>query len=706
MATAVKTKGGKRKAKSGKDPDPRVNEHGVYTKGVETVTVPLDKSCQSHAKIGLVELAGGRWKAVVADTGMDVGDFWNSGSPLTVRDKETFPSRAAAIGVMADRLIEMWTKQLKRTSGNMAARERTQGVLADLRAYCKKVTSPEALMEPTGNGAAKGKRNGPASPATRIPAKDLAGGLLRGQGRDLPIESIAPSTFNPRKDYPAAEIKDLAASIRTHGLLQPVVVRPLIKVTAGAKFELVAGERRWRAAKLAGLKSIPAVVRELTDREAREVCVIENLQRKDLNAIEEARGLQMLLGCEGLTQADLAARLGVSQPHVANRLRLLKLPAGWQKRIISGEIPPTHARYVLPYAEYPKLLAAIEKKWRRAGEDGTVTVDSFRELVHWTIMDEVQVLDGSRWTRGLHKSLKYFKPTDEQREQLRIIQIEDTAGKKVEVATNTKLWDKLQAEREKRAIERAEQNKPKGSSSKPLSAAAKAKLTPAKLKQAAEEEKRKAAERAGQFRRKLYDWKTDWMRYLIAGELEAVGTSVSSVTLEDLLRVFLMAATRWNSWADDYSVDLCRLLKDTCVKGSVNRNLLWAGLAELNDTAVANVAGDFAAVLFFDADKGPRKLVPDCDVQAIAKYLGIDLENAWLNEQAGGLLSLAYWNMHSKDQLIELSKELGGPLKLPPIPAKASKADAIKWFVEKIPAEDATEVGLPMPKEIAKAKRP
>ena len=105
----------------------------------KTVTVPLAKSRQSHAKIALVELAGGRWKAVVADTGMDVGDFWNSGSPLTVRDKKTFPSRAAAIGVMADRLIEMWTKQLKRTSGYMVARERTRGVLADLRTFHSRV---------------------------------------------------------------------------------------------------------------------------------------------------------------------------------------------------------------------------------------------------------------------------------------------------------------------------------------------------------------------------------------------------------------------------------------------------------------------------------------------------------------------------------------------------------------------------------------
>ncbi|MEF2071292.1 ParB/RepB/Spo0J family partition protein [Consotaella aegiceratis] len=159
--------------------------------------------------------------------------------------------------------------------------------------------------------------------------------------RMLPIDRIIPNPRNPRRTFDPADLADLAASVKAHGVVQPILVRP---AEDPDRFEIVAGERRFRASRLAGLSEVPVLVREFTDRQSLEIAIIENVQRTDLNAVEEARGYQMLVQEHGYTQSDLAEVLGKSRSHVANTLRLLKLPQEVQDMIVRGDLSAGHAR--------------------------------------------------------------------------------------------------------------------------------------------------------------------------------------------------------------------------------------------------------------------------------------------------------------------------------------------------------------------------
>ncbi len=164
----------------------------------------------------------------------------------------------------------------------------------------------------------------------------------QGEQRMVPIDKVKPSAFNPRKTFDATEMDELAASIRERGLVQPLVVRPIGPM--GAEYEIVAGERRWRAAQKAGMHLIPVIVRALTDQESLEIAIIENVQRADLNAIEEATGYRELIGRFGYKQEELADIIGKSRSHLANTMRLLKLPDSVQKLVRNGELSAGHAR--------------------------------------------------------------------------------------------------------------------------------------------------------------------------------------------------------------------------------------------------------------------------------------------------------------------------------------------------------------------------
>ncbi len=164
-----------------------------------------------------------------------------------------------------------------------------------------------------------------------VPAAD------RGHGqRRVPIEFLRPNPRNPRINFRESDLADLAASIREKGVIQPIIVRTIPGLADA--YEIVAGERRWRAAQLAHLSDIPVVIHELDDREALELAIVENVQRADLDAIEEARGYQRLIEEFGYAQGDLAKVIGKSRPHVANTLRLLQLPPATRRLVSDGEI--------------------------------------------------------------------------------------------------------------------------------------------------------------------------------------------------------------------------------------------------------------------------------------------------------------------------------------------------------------------------------
>ncbi|NLN19179.1 MAG: ParB/RepB/Spo0J family partition protein [Firmicutes bacterium] len=160
--------------------------------------------------------------------------------------------------------------------------------------------------------------------------------------REIAVTRISPNAAQPRRHFSREQLEELAASMREHGVLEPVIVRP-----KGKDYELVVGERRWRAAQLAGLKVIPAIVRELEDREALELALVENLQREDLNPMEEAEAFRRLADEFGLTQEEIAARVGKRRSTVANRLRLLDLDGSLQDQVRQGRLSAGHARALL-----------------------------------------------------------------------------------------------------------------------------------------------------------------------------------------------------------------------------------------------------------------------------------------------------------------------------------------------------------------------
>ena len=173
----------------------------------------------------------------------------------------------------------------------------------------------------------------------------------------LSINEIVPNKEQPRKTFDETALAELADSIRQHGVLQPLLVRPL----ANGGYQLVAGERRWRASRMAELKEVPGIIKELSDTEAMEIAIIENLQREDLNPIEEAEGLQALIDKCGYTQEEVAVSVGKSRPAITNSLRLLKLPQEVRDMAKDGVISAGHARALLAFDNQPMMIECAKQ---------------------------------------------------------------------------------------------------------------------------------------------------------------------------------------------------------------------------------------------------------------------------------------------------------------------------------------------------------
>jgi ParB family chromosome partitioning protein len=229
-----------------------------------------------------------------------------------------------------------------------------------------------------------------------------------GEQRMVSIAEVKSSPLNPRKDFRDDELMELAESIRTKGLVQPIVVRP-DGMSGG--YEIVAGERRWRAAQKAGIHTIPVIIRELSDRELLELAIIENVQRQDLNAIEEATGYRELVERFDYSQEQLSEIIGKSRSHVANTLRLLRLPNGVQALVQQGQISAGHARALIGRDDAETLAKKII-------DDGLNVRDV--EAMVQTFGDEGPT--GTRRTRDKDADTKAFEK-----------ELTDLLGLKVEV---------------------------------------------------------------------------------------------------------------------------------------------------------------------------------------------------------------------------------------------------------------------------------
>lgn len=207
-------------------------------------------------------------------------------------------------------------------------------------------------MESTMSTQKKGLGRGlsaliPNAPESSVGSRDQRSTL------EVAVDRITPSPFQPRRSFDETKIEELAASIRNQGIIQPLVVRP-----KGDGFELIAGERRWRAAMKAGLGRVPVVVRDASDHEALQLALVENLQREDLNAIEEASGYHRLQEEFRWSQEEMAEKVGKSRPAIANSLRLLSLPGEVQQEVSAGNLPAGQARALLGLHTEALIVAA------------------------------------------------------------------------------------------------------------------------------------------------------------------------------------------------------------------------------------------------------------------------------------------------------------------------------------------------------------
>lgn len=233
--------------------------------------------------------------------------------------------------------------------------------------------------------------------------------------KKIKITQIEPNKTQPRTDFDEEKIEELAESIREYGLIQPIVV----KLNKNGYYTIIAGERRWRAARKAGLKEIPAVIKDVSEQTEKEITLIENIQREDLNALEEAAGIKELMDVYGLTQEDVAKKIGRSRPAVANILRLLNLPEEIQKLVKEGTLSQGHAR----------ALLAVEDKIKA------------QEIAKLIIAQDMSVRQTEAYIAGLSKVKTVKKPTKEEIEIARHIKaLEESLSS--ELGTKIKIVNK------------------------------------------------------------------------------------------------------------------------------------------------------------------------------------------------------------------------------------------------------------------------
>lgn len=177
---------------------------------------------------------------------------------------------------------------------------------------------------------------------------------------ELPIDSILPNPYQPRTQMEEQALQELSDSIREHGIIQPLIVTQIEDGAAGARYRLIAGERRWRAAKRADLTTVPVIVREASDRDLLEMALIENIQRADLNALEEALAYQQMMEAGTLTQQEVAERVGKNRSTVANLLRLLRLPEPIQEMVRAGQLSEGHARQLIRLESASRMMEAAD----------------------------------------------------------------------------------------------------------------------------------------------------------------------------------------------------------------------------------------------------------------------------------------------------------------------------------------------------------
>lgn len=475
----------------------------------------------------------------------------------------------------------------------------------------------------------------------------------------ITLDALEPNPWQPRQAFDQAAIDELAVSMERNGLIQRILVRPV--PGAKVRYQIAAGERRVRAARQLGWKTIAADVRELTDAEMSEVAIAENAKRRDLSDIEKARSYQRHLADFGGTQKDLATQLGISTGELSNTLRLLRLPDAWQQKVIAGTLPGSHARSLVPYAEAPAVLKEMERHLK--GEAPS--------LVEWD--DD---LKGAARTnsRPLNSSYYYdqskkrgrkvaLKPNDADLAELQVVEL-TIGGRKEKRALNVAKWEALQSAVEaKRSAAESKKKKAAATTSK---------------KQAPEAAERKAKYAADVFAQKLDEWRHNWLRYLCHVRL---GEPLDKLKLPGQfapLRFLIYNSLNYGEVVDQQ--DFARELRERKIKAPRPPVPYDQRFKLIDAVPPRELLSVWTAILRRKLwDDGPSQGydgLEDCDIEYLAADLEIDVAKAW-KEGAGWPLMQDYLELHDVEQLGELAE-----LWKITLPADASKAVAVKLLCD------------------------
>ena len=520
----------------------------------------------------------------------------------------------------------------------------------------------------------------------------------------IEVDVLKPSKLNPRKDFDKDGIAQLAASIKQNGLLNPVLVR--VHPDDADQFEIIAGERRFRAFKKLKRELIPCRIIECEDAEFAEKQASENLDRKDLNPIEEAQAWQNLLEVTGLTQAKLAARYKQKQPYVAGRIRLLKLPKEWQKKLISGEIPLTFARDLVSWVEYPQVFDvlpdAIEEIRENYAEGYELGPMDYREALE-------EALHAS--TVSMHEAR--FAITDELKKELQVVEFKNAWGAPIERAFNTDLFRQLQEEVE------AEERKQLESSSSPSKPSRKKdtlfdddeedeeieqeeQRSPEAVQADIDHAERQAAKkRKEQLDNKYANWKCAWYQEKIGDQLDHRKPSDGF-----LFKLLMFYSVTMDIGINDYRGERLReAVKKWGGKVKGERYLLrtncWDGLGSIQSSSKELAASALAQYIRIPIE---HNAFDHSQIGEIAKELGIDIEAEWK-------LTEDFLQLHTKPQLLGLAKEW----KFPMVGLDELKRDALIMAIQEADSQlrlefekgkDKKKQPASCPKALVKVKLP
>lgn len=506
-----------------------------------------------------------------------------------------------------------------------------------------------------------------------------------------PLDRIDPNPWQARRDFGEAEIAELAESIRAHGLLQRPVCRKVRD-----RYQLIAGERRVRACRVAGLDGIFVQVRhDVSDADMRALAFEENAKRKDLNPVERARELQAMLDAgDAAGPTELARILGLSQGQVSNLLGLLRLPEQpWQQRILDGKMSAAHARAIAPWAKYPAVLQELEDA-QGDWEEEPPSVEQFREDVGWACRRASKAIDGKDdYCYELHEAVPVFTPTEEERAQLQIEEVPYTYSDGKELrAFNVELWEQLQKAWRKKWIRQRRKEQEREAEEAGAKSVADLKDGGKSGKKAAKEDPEKA-----RGPRTKDAWFGVALRWLIARAMPAA----DDVAVQRLLLASSGALVCDPLLPQDLG-DAFGCRRDMSMD-AIARRLWTLDAAELGQAARRGLAG-----MFWLPDDCPCYSWPDEHLVPVAIAVGVDFEAAWLD----GTLQPHYeaWvGLLDDRELSALAKQLKivPPIAMKmtrkgPLAAEIDREATIEGILAAMPTPERVEMGPPLPKDLAK----